>query len=61
MQSVPGLGDRAFTYVGASGPGVVVAKGDKLFALELNGSGRATEQGSLLTLAGQAVNRVTAT
>lgn len=62
VQSVPGLGDRAFTYVGSNGPGVVVSKGDKLFALEFNGFGSgATEQGSLLTLAQQAVNRVTAT
>ena len=62
VQSVPGLGDRAFTYVGANGPGVVVSKGDKLFALEFNGIGSGpTEQGSLLTLAQQAVNRVTAT
>lgn len=61
MQSVPGLGDRAFTYVGANGPGVVVAKGDKLFSLEFNGIGDGpAEQSSLLTLATQAVNRVTA-
>lgn len=26
VQLVPGLGDRAFTHVGANGPGVVVAK-----------------------------------
>ena len=59
VQSVPALGDRAFTYVGANGPGVVVVKGDKLFALEFNGIGSgATEQNSLLTLAQQAVNRV---
>lgn len=62
VQSVPGLGDRAFTYVGANGPGVVVVKGDKLFSLEFNGiGGGPTEQSSLLTLAQQAVNRVTAT
>jgi hypothetical protein len=62
VQSVPGLGDRAFTYVGANGPGVVVAKGDKLFSLEFNGIGSGTtEQSSLLTLAQQAVNRVTGT
>ena len=62
VQSVPGLGDRAFTYVGADGPGVVVAKGDKVFALEFSGIGNGTaEQSSLLTLAHQAVNRVTAT
>jgi hypothetical protein len=62
VDSVPGLGDRAFTYVGANGPGVVVAKGDKLFALEFNGIGSgATEQSSLLTLAQQAVNRVSVT
>jgi len=62
VQSVPGLGDRAFTYVGANGPGVVVAKGDKLFSLEFSGIGNgAAEQSSLLTLAQQAVNRVSAT
>jgi hypothetical protein len=62
VQSVPGLGDRAFTYVGGNGPGVVVAEGDKLFALEFNGIGSgATEQDSLLTLAQQAANRVSAT
>ena len=62
VQAVPGLGDRAFIYVGANGPGVVVAKGDKLFALEFNGIGSGpAEQSSLLTLAQQAVNRVTAT
>jgi hypothetical protein len=62
VQSVPGLGDRAFTYVGADGPGVVVAKGDKLFALEFSGIGSgAAEQSSLLALAQQAVSRVTAT
>lgn len=61
VQSIPGLGDRAFTYVGADGPGVVVAKGDKLFALEFNGIGSGpTEQSSLLTLAQQAVHRVSA-
>jgi hypothetical protein len=61
VQSVPGLGDRAFTYVGGNGPGVVVAKGDKLFVLEFNGIGSGTtEQSSLLTLARQAVNRVSA-
>jgi hypothetical protein len=62
VQSVPGLGDRAFTYAGASGPGVVVAKGDKLFALEFNGIGSGpTEQSSLLTLAQQAAHRVSVT
>lgn len=59
VQSVPALGDRAFTYVGANGPGVVVAKSDKVFSLEFNGIGSGpTEQSSLLTLAQQAVNRV---
>jgi hypothetical protein len=62
VQSVPALGDRAFMYVGANGPGVVVAKGDKVFSLEFNGIGNgSTEQSSLLTLAQQAVNRVSAT
>jgi len=59
IQAVPGLGDRAFTYVGANGPGVVVATGDKLFALEFNGIGDGSaEQSRLLTLADLAVNRV---
>ena len=31
VKPVPGLGDRAFIYLGGNGPGVVVAKGDKLF------------------------------
>jgi hypothetical protein len=62
VQPVPGLGDRAFIYVGADGPGVVVAKGDKLFALEFSGIGSgAAEESSLLTLAQQAVNRVKST
>ena len=59
VQAVPGLGDRAFTYVGGDGPGVVVAKGDKLFALEFSGIGNGpAEHTSLLVLAQQAVNRV---
>jgi len=61
VQSIPGLGDRAFTYVGANGPGVVVVSGDKLVSLEFNGIGSGPEeQSSLLTLAQQAVNRVSA-
>jgi hypothetical protein len=59
VQSVPGLGDRAFTYVGGNGPGVVVAKGDKLFTMEFSGIGNGpSEKSSLLTLAQQAVGRV---
>jgi hypothetical protein len=59
VQAVPGLGDRAFVYVGGNGPGVVVAKGDKLFTMEFSGIGSgATEKSSLLTLAQQAVGRV---
>ena len=59
VQSVPGLGDRAFTYVGGNGPGVVVAKGDKLFTMEFSGIGNGTpEMNSLLVLAQQAVGRV---
>ena len=59
VQPVPGLGDRAFTYVGANGPGVVVARGDKLFSLEFNGIGDGSaDQNRLLTLADQAVHRV---
>jgi hypothetical protein len=61
-QPVPGLGDRAFIYVGGDGPGVVVAKGDKLFALEFHGIGSGPEeQSSLLALAQQAVNRLQST
>jgi hypothetical protein len=59
VQAVPGLGDRAFTYVGGNGPGVVVAKGDKLFTIEFSGIGNGPpEQSSLLTLARQALGRV---
>jgi hypothetical protein len=59
VQAVPGLGDRAFTYVGGNGPGVVVAKGDKLFTIEFSGIGSGpSERNSLLTLAQQAVGRV---
>jgi hypothetical protein len=59
VQSVPGLGDRAFTYLGGNGPGVVVAKGDKLFTIEFSGIGNGTtEMSSLLVLAKQAVGRV---
>jgi hypothetical protein len=59
VQSVPGLGDRAFTYLGGNGPGVVVAKGDKLFTIEFSGIGNGTtETSSLLALAQQAVGRV---
>jgi hypothetical protein len=59
VQAVSGLGDRAFSFVGGNGPGLVVAKGDKLFALEFNGlaSGPA-EKNSLLVLAQQAAGRV---
>jgi hypothetical protein len=59
VQAVSGLGDRAFTYVGGNGPGVVVSKGDKLFTMEFSGIGSGTpERNSLLTLAQQAVARV---
>jgi hypothetical protein len=59
VQSVPGLGDRAFTYLGGNGPGVVVAKGDKLITMEFSGIGNgASERSSLLSLAQQAVGRV---
>jgi hypothetical protein len=62
VQPVPGLGDRAFIYVGSNGPGVVVAKGEKLFTLEFNGVGSGpAEDSRLLTLAQQAVNRVSST
>jgi hypothetical protein len=59
VQAIPGLGDRAFSYVGGNGPGVVVAKGDKAFTIEFNGIGDGqAEKNSLLTLAQQAVGRV---
>jgi hypothetical protein len=59
VQAVPGLGDRAFRYVGDNGPGLVVAKGDKLIAVEFSGIGSgAAEKNSLLELAKQAVGRV---
>jgi hypothetical protein len=59
VQAVPGLGDRAFTYVGGNGPGVVVAKGDKTFTIEFNGIGDGqAETNTLLALAQQAVGRV---
>jgi hypothetical protein len=59
VQAVPGLGDRAFSYVGGNGPGVVVAKGEKVFTLEFSGIGSGpTERSSLLVLAQQAVGRV---
>ena len=31
VECVPGLGERAFIYVGGDGPGLVEAKGDKVF------------------------------
>ncbi|MGI9146296.1 MAG: hypothetical protein ACR2IK_07105 [Chloroflexota bacterium] len=59
VQTVPGLGDRAFTYVGGNGPGVVVLKGDKLFTIEFSGFGNGqAESSSLLVLAQQALGRV---
>jgi hypothetical protein len=59
VQTVAGLGDRAFTYSGGNGPGVVVSKGDKLFTMEFSGIGSGTpERDSLLVLAKQAVARV---
>ena len=59
VQAVPGLGDRAFSYEGGNGPGVVVAKGEKVFTLEFSGIGSGpTERGRLLVLAQQAVVRV---
>jgi hypothetical protein len=59
VQTVAGVGDRAFSYIGGSGPGLVVAKGDKVFALEFSGIGTgAAEKTSLLNLAQQAVARV---
>lgn len=59
VQAVAGLGDRAFSFVGDGGPGLVVAKGDKLFAVEFKGLGSGpAEQSSLLALAQQAAGRV---
>lgn len=59
VQMVPGLGDRAFTYSGGNGPGIVVVKGEKAFTIEFSGFGNGDpEMSSLLTLAQQAVNRV---
>jgi len=59
VDSVPGLGDRAFIYVVGDGPGVVVAKGDKVFTVEFSGIGNGpTEKSSLLSLAQRAVKRV---
>ena len=59
VEAVQGLGDRAFTYIGGNGPGVVVAKGDKLFTIEFSGIGSGpAERNSLLTLAQQAIGRV---
>ena len=56
---MPGLGDRAFSYVGDNGPGLVVSKGDKLFTLEFNGIGSGpAEKASLLHLAQEAAARV---
>ena len=46
-------------YTGGNGPGVVVAKGDKLFTIEFSGIGDGpSEKSSLLLLATQAVARV---
>jgi hypothetical protein len=59
VQAVPGLGDRAFSYLGDNGPGLVVAKGDKLVTLEFNGIGSGpAEKSSLFLLAQQALGRV---
>ena len=59
VETLTGLGDRAFAYVGGNGPGVVVSKGDKLFTMEFSGIGSGTpEKNSLLVLAQQAVGRV---
>jgi hypothetical protein len=59
VQAVPGLGDRAFTYVGGNGPGIVVSRGVKLFTMEFSGIGNGTpERNSLLILAQQAAARV---
>jgi hypothetical protein len=59
VQNISDLGDRAFSFVGGDGPGVVVAVGDKLFALEFSGMGSGpAEKTRLLTLAHQAAARV---
>jgi len=59
VETISGLGDRAFAYIGGNGPGIVVAKGQKLFTLEFSGIGSGdAEKSSLLVLAQQAVARV---
>ena len=59
VRTVAGVGDRAFSYVGPDGPGLVVAKGDKMFALQFSGIGSGAAEGaSLLNLAQQAAGRV---
>jgi hypothetical protein len=59
VQAVAGLGDRAFSFVGTNGPGLVVSKGDKLFAVEFDGIGSGpAEKSSLLVLAQQAAGRL---
>jgi hypothetical protein len=54
--SVSNLGDKAFTYTGQNGPGVVVLKADKVVILEFSYTNPG--ETALLTLASQAAARV---
>jgi hypothetical protein len=54
--TLSGVGEQAFTYVGANGPGVVVLKADKVVILEFSYANPG--EGALLTLARQAATRV---
>jgi hypothetical protein len=54
--SVAGLGEKAFTYTGQNGPGIVVLKANKVVVLEFSFTNPG--ENALLTLAGQAVARV---
>jgi hypothetical protein len=55
-RSVSNLGDKAFTYTGQNGPGVVVLKADKVVILEFSFTNPG--ESALLTLATQAAARV---
>ena len=54
--SVANLGEKAFTYTGQNGPGIVVLKANKVVVLEFSFTNPG--QNALLTLASQAVARV---
>jgi hypothetical protein len=53
---VSNLGDKAFTYTGQNGPGIVVLKADKVVILEFSYTNPG--ETALLTLASQAAARV---